>query len=80
MGSHARYEEALKHFTKSAFPMPDAFVGFVTAMSKAVYCMALYYEGYMTQEQLEDFSIHGSGKAYFCISTCYVGVAVRTDP
>ena len=49
-------------------------------MSKVSYVMALYYEGYMTREQLEDFEIHGSGKAYFCLNTCYVGMEQRNHP
>ncbi|KAM7456097.1 hypothetical protein BLSTO_03147 [Blastocystis sp. subtype 1] len=71
MGSHVRYDEALKHFRLSASPLPDDFIHFVQVMSKVAYSAALYYEGYMTQEELEDFDVHGSGKAYFCITKCY---------
>lgn len=79
MGSHVRYDEALKHFGCSALPLPDDFIHFVQVMSKVAYSAALYYEGYMTQEELEDFDVHGSGKAYFCITKCYVGVKTGSD-
>ena len=64
----------------SKYPLPDNFIQFVEVMSKVSYVMALYYEGYMTREQLEDFEIHGSGKAYFCLNTCYVGMEQRNHP
>lgn len=79
MGSHVRYDEALKHFGCSASPLPVDFIQFVQVMSKVAYSAALYYEGYMTQEELEDFDVHGSGKAYFCITKCYVGVKTGSD-
>lgn len=79
MGSHVRYDEALKHFRQSALPLPNDFIDFVEVMSKVAYSAALYYEGYMTQEELEDFDVHGTGKAYFCITRCYVGTEASGD-
>ena len=35
--------------------------------------MALYYQGYMTQEELDTPSIHGTGMAFYCLDCFFVG-------
>ena len=74
MSVHRRYDEAIKSFQRSALPLPEEFIAHLEAMSQLCYGLALYYEGYMSEEQLEDFSQHGSGKAYYCITQLKVGV------
>lgn len=74
MSVHRHYDEAIKSFQRSTLPLPDEFIAHLEAMSQLCYGIALYYEGYMSAEQLEDFSQHGSGKAYYCITQLKVGV------
>lgn len=42
-------------------------------MSYYCYAYALYYEGYMSPEELQDYSKHGRGKAYYCMNKYFVG-------
>ena len=54
MGSSSLYKTALESFQKSS--NPEALVEISGAMQKLMYAMALYYQGYMTQEELADRS------------------------
>ena len=77
MGSSSLYKTALESFQKSS--NPEALVEISGAMQKLMYAMALYYQGYMTQEELDNPSIHGTGAAYYCLDNFFVVMEEAND-
>lgn len=66
------YKLSVESFKKAKLPLTNTLCSFCEAMTQYCYGYALYYEGYMTPEQLEDMTQHGRGKAYFCLKRYFV--------
>ena len=77
MGSSSLYKDALANFKKSS--NPESLVEICTAMHKLTYAMALYYQGYLTQEELDNPNVHGTGTAYYCLDCFFVALAALRD-
>ena len=77
MGSSSLYKDALANFKKSS--NPESLVEICTVMHKLTYAMALYYQGYMTQEELDNPNVHGTGTAYYCLDCFFVALAALRD-
>ena len=68
------YRSAYDFFSKSSNRMKQDLIDFCEAMSQYTHALALYHEGYMTSEQLEDYNVHGRGKAYRCMTFYFVSL------
>ena len=77
-GASHLYEDAITFFQKCDVDMPDVSQ-FLNAMKELTYMQALYYMSYMSQEELEDFSNHGSGIAAACLRDLMVSRMVGID-
>ena len=77
MGSSSLYKDALTNFQKAS--NPKSLVEISTAMHQLTYAMALYYQGYMTQEELDNPNVHGTGTAYYCLDCFFVAMGARID-
>ena len=66
MGAKRLYEQACSALSESS-EFGD-YVKHAKAMKDLCYAQALYYEGYMTKEQLDNIAIHGTGIAYSCLA------------
>lgn len=75
MGARRLYDNALKSLSKAGLS-DSLFTEHIKAMMELCYVQALYFHSYMTEEQLKDFTTHGTGVAYSCISSFMV--ATRT--
>ena len=77
-GASHLYEDAITFFQKCDVDMPDV-CQFLNAMKELTYMQALYYMSYMSKEELEDFSNHGSGVAAACLRDLMVSRMVGID-
>lgn len=66
------YHKAKEYFSKSSIQINKDVIDFCDSMSYYCYAYALYYEGYMSPADLQDFSKHGRGKAFYCMNKYFV--------
>ena len=71
-GAYDLYESAFDWFSKATTHLPQDILEFAKAMSDYCYALTIYYEGYMTDKDLQDVTKHGRGKAFRCMSTYFV--------
>lgn len=72
MGAYRLYEEAASSLAECSVNLPNV-LQHLDMMKELCYIQALYYEVYMSKEELEDPEVHGSGKAYVCLQIFMVG-------
>ena len=78
MGARRLYGSALESLSKAGLG-DSLFREHIKAMMELCYVQALFFHSYMTKEQLEDYTVHGTGVAYSCISSFMVAMRVCVD-
>ena len=77
MGANRLYDKAISALAKSPIEFEE-YLKHSKAMKELCFAQALYYQGYMSPEELDNVQIHGTGVAYSCLSRFDV-VAVVGD-
>lgn len=72
-GANRLYEEAISSLKKCSVELPNV-LQHLNAMKELCYIQALYYEVYMSKEDLNDVEVHGTGKASICLQLFMVGL------
>ena len=78
MGAKRLYGNALEDLSKASLS-DSLFTEHIKAMMELCGAQALFFHGYMTKEQLEDYTVHGTGVAYGCISAFLVAMRMRVE-
>lgn len=78
MGSKYLYNEGLRYYNVAR--APSNFSEVMTTMRDLSYTQALYYQSYMTDEQLANPNVHGTGIACFCLDEFFVRLSASCHP
>ena len=73
MGAYRLYKEAASSLAECSVDLPNV-LQHLDMMKESCYVQALYYEVYMSKEELIDHEVHGSGKACMCLQLFMVGI------